>query len=57
VHQGLCLHIDGDAIAEQCAVFPGSMYMDVTGYMIHVWSGPGWESPDGVLAHDDTAGR
>ncbi len=66
VHQGLCLQytptgidlplpIDGDATAEQCAAFPGSMYMDVTGYMVHVWSGPGWESPDGVFAHDNTA--
>jgi hypothetical protein len=66
IHQGLCLQytptgidlplpIDGDATAEQCATFPGSMYMDVTGYMVHVWSAPGWESPDGVFAHDNTA--
>jgi hypothetical protein len=66
VHQGLCLKytptgidlplpIDGDATAEQCATFPGSMYLDSTGYMVHVWAGPGWESPDGVFAHDNTA--
>jgi hypothetical protein len=66
IHEGLCLEfegdqidlplpIDGDATAEQCATFPGSMFMDVTGYMVHVWSAPGWESPDGVFAHDNTA--
>jgi hypothetical protein len=66
LHTGLCLKytadgidlplpIDGDATAEQCAAIEGGDFMDVTGYMIHVWSGAGWESPDGVFAHDNSA--
>jgi hypothetical protein len=66
LHTGLCLQytadgidlplpIDGDATAEQCGAVEGAMFMDVTGYMIHVWSGAGWESPDGVFAHDNSA--
>jgi hypothetical protein len=66
LHTGLCLKytadgidlplpVDGDVTSEQCAAVGDAMFMDVTGYMIHVWSGSGWESPDGVFAHDNPA--
>jgi hypothetical protein len=66
LHTGLCLKytatgidlplpVDGDVTADQCAAVGDAMFMDVTGYMIHVWSGAGWESPDGVFAHDNSA--
>lgn len=66
LHTGLCLQytatgidlplpIDADVTAAQCDAVGDAMFMDVTGYMVHVWSAPGWESPDGVFAHDNTA--
>jgi hypothetical protein len=51
----LPLPVDGDVTSDQCAAVGDAMFMDVTGYMIHVWSGAGWESPDGVFAHDNSA--
>jgi hypothetical protein len=62
-HSGLCLKygaggvelplpIDQDATAAQCAAV-GGQFMASTGYMIHVWSAPGWESPKGPFSHDN----
>jgi hypothetical protein len=63
-HTGLCLGYSADAIElplpidqdvtkEQCDEVNGS-FMDTTGWMIHVWSAPGWEAPEGVFAHDNS---
>jgi hypothetical protein len=49
---GLPLPVDKDATPEQCKAVNGR-FMDVTGWMIHVWSAPGWESPKGVFSHDN----
>jgi hypothetical protein len=49
---GLPLPIDQDATPEQCAAVHGQ-FMASTGFMIHVWSAPGWESPKGVFSHDN----
>ena len=27
----------------------GGSFIDLTGYMVHVWSVPGYESPDGMF--------
>jgi hypothetical protein len=63
-HTGLCLGpsetgdielplpIDQDITQQQCDAVSGR-FMDVTGWMIHVWSAPGWESPWGVFSHDN----
>jgi hypothetical protein len=66
LHTGLCLKysatgidlplpVDGDVTSDQCSAVGDAMFMDVTGYMIHVWSGSGWESPAGIFAHDNPA--
>jgi len=31
----------------------GGFLIANTGYMVHVWSAPGWESPMGVFSHDN----
>lgn len=63
-HTGLCLAsgtggdidialpVDQDATREQCDAVKGRL-MATTGWMVHVWSAPGWESPVGVFAHDN----
>lgn len=62
-HNGLCikdgpngvdlpLPVDQDATRDQCNA-AGGRFMDATGWMIHVWSGPGWESPQGVFSHEN----
>lgn len=63
-HTGLCLGysadaidialpVDQDATREQCDAVHGN-YMGTTGWMIHVWSAPGWEAPEGIFAHDNS---
>jgi len=27
--------------------------MAITGWMVHAWVVPGWESPDGVFSHEN----
>jgi hypothetical protein len=49
---GLPLPVDQDATRAQCDAVSGR-FMDITGWMIHVWSAPGWESPQGVFSHDN----
>jgi len=46
------LPIDQDVTQEQCAA-AGGAFIDVTPWMVHVWTAPGWESPEGVFSHDN----
>jgi hypothetical protein len=43
---------DQDVTAAQCAAVQGSL-LKVTGYMVHAWVVPSWESPLGVFSHDN----
>jgi hypothetical protein len=43
---------DADVTAQQCARAGGRL-MPVTGYMVHAWVVPGWESPQGVFSHEN----
>jgi hypothetical protein len=43
---------DADITAAQCTKAGGSL-METTGYMVHAWVVPGWESPLGVFSHDN----
>jgi hypothetical protein len=38
--------IDRDVTQEQCEAVGGKL-MPLTGYMVHVWTVPGWENPNG----------
>jgi len=59
-HSGVCLGNgsdvlfppDSDVTALQCANVHGS-YMRITGWMVHAWVVPGWESPRGVFSHEN----
>jgi len=59
-HSGVCLGNgsdvlfppDSDVTARQCAIARGS-YMAVTGWMVHAWVMPGWESLRGVFSHEN----
>jgi hypothetical protein len=43
---------DADVTKQQCAD-AGGLYMSITGYMVHAWVVPGWESPQGVFSHEN----
>src|SRR4029450_12399945 len=43
---------DADVTEAQCAAVQGSL-MKLTGYMVHAWVVPSWESPQGVFSHDN----
>jgi hypothetical protein len=43
---------DSDVTAAQCAAL-GGFFMKITGWMVHAWVVPGWESPDGVFSHEN----
>jgi hypothetical protein len=43
---------DQDVTAAQCAAVQGSL-LKTTGYMVHAWVVPSWESPQGVFSHDN----
>ncbi len=43
---------DADVTQEQCASVGGN-YMQTTGWMVHAWVVPGWESPSGVFSHEN----
>lgn len=43
---------DADVTAEMCADVNGTL-LKVTGYMVHAWVVPSWESPLGVFSHDN----
>lgn len=62
-HQGVCvqysatgisvpLPADADVTAAQCAAAHGS-YLGVTGWMVHAWVVPSWESPLGIFSHSN----
>jgi hypothetical protein len=43
---------DADVTKEQCTEV-GGFFMTITGYMVHAWVVPGWESPQGVFSHEN----
>ncbi len=43
---------DSDVSAEQCRAL-GGFFMTITGWMVHAWVVPGWESPQGVFSHEN----
>jgi hypothetical protein len=43
---------DQDVTAAQCAGVRGNL-LKTTGYMVHAWVVPSWESPLGVFSHDN----
>lgn len=43
---------DADVSKEQCTA-AGGFFMSITGYMVHAWVVPGWESPQGVFSHEN----
>jgi hypothetical protein len=43
---------DAEVTAGQCARAGGRL-MPITGYMVHAWVVPGWESPQGVFSHEN----
>jgi hypothetical protein len=43
---------DADVSKEQCTSV-GGFYMSITGYMVHAWVVPSWESPQGVFSHEN----
>jgi hypothetical protein len=59
-HSGVCTGKGGDVLfppdsnvlPAQCARANG-FYMYVTGWMVHAWVAPGWESPKGVFSHEN----
>jgi hypothetical protein len=43
---------DSDVTPAQCASV-GGRYMAITGWMVHAWVVPSWESPAGVFSHEN----
>ena len=43
---------DQDVTANECSAVQGTM-LKTTGYMVHAWVVPSWESPLGVFSHDN----
>jgi hypothetical protein len=43
---------DTDVTEAQCKQVQGT-FMKITGYMVHAWVVPSWESPLGVFSHDN----
>jgi hypothetical protein len=43
---------DADVTKQQCTDV-GGFFMTITGYMVHAWVVPGWESPQGVFSHEN----
>ena len=43
---------DSDVTAAQCAS-AGGRFMTITGWMVHAWVVPSWESPSGVFSHEN----
>jgi hypothetical protein len=43
---------DADVSNEQCSQAEG-IYMSITGWMVHAWVVPSWESPLGVFSHEN----
>ena len=59
-HSGICLGSgstvlfppDSSVTEAQCSAVHGS-FMSITGWMVHAWVVPGWESPAGVFSHEN----
>lgn len=62
-HSNVCVKFGGDGIEvpfpadadvtkKQCTEV-GASLMPITGYMVHAWVVPGWESPQGVFSHEN----
>jgi hypothetical protein len=59
-HSGVCTGAGGSVLfppdsnvtAGQCANVHG-FFMRITGWMVHAWVVPGWESPSGVFSHEN----
>jgi hypothetical protein len=43
---------DADVTREQCTQV-GGIFMSITGWMVHAWVVPSWESPQGVFSHEN----
>ena len=43
---------DADVTEAQCSGVGGSL-MKISGWMVHAWVVPSWESPEGVFSHDN----
>jgi hypothetical protein len=43
---------DSDVTEAQCTAAGGG-FMKITGWMVHAWVVPGWESPEGVFSHEN----
>ncbi|MEX2256329.1 MAG: hypothetical protein WEC34_12885 [Acidimicrobiia bacterium] len=43
---------DADVGREECEA-AGARLMPITGWMVHAWVVPGWESPQGVFSHEN----
>lgn len=43
---------DSDVTPAQCAS-AGGFFMQITGWMVHAWIVPSWESPAGVFSHEN----
>ena len=43
---------DADISQADCAAL-GGFFMTITGWMVHAWVVPSWESPDGVFSHEN----
>ena len=58
-HSNVCLRgadvlfpVDADISQGQC-IKAGGRFMGITGYMVHAWVVPSWESPAGVFSHEN----
>ena len=62
-HRGVCIKntatgidvpfpADADVTRRQCDEVDGN-FMDLTGWMVHAWVVPGWDSRNGVFSHDN----
>jgi hypothetical protein len=43
---------DADVTPAQCTAL-GGFFMKITGWMVHAWVVPSWESPSGVFSHEN----
>jgi len=43
---------DSDVTQAQCTSVGGN-FMKITGWMVHAWVVPGWDSPSGVFSHEN----
>ena len=59
-HESVCIKMEGGAlttpfgadlegVTEDMCTGVGGQWIDTTGYMVHVWNVPGYESPDGMF--------